>query len=411
MTDLSASRVPGSWRSWAVLSAVVVGIFLLAWWKMPPRFVSADFICYWSAAKLISSGQSPYDIALQTQIQQELGWDKHEKGLDIYDCLPYFYPPWFALACTVLLPLGYTGAKYGFLLVNIAATLSAGYLLRDAIKGVARWVPIVFLPLFVFTLVAVFVGQTSLLVCLLIALAWRLLDQGRDRTAGVVLAWLTVKPQLTAVLLLGVLVWLLRRRRWDALWAFAVTLGLLALVSTLFVPNWPMLMLHAPRETPPPTDYFPWIGNAWFLLLRSFDLSGAALWLLYLALAVPVLVATVRAALDPSRPLSDVLGLGVLAAFFVAPYARHYDFPVLVIPFLILLGGRLSDRAGAALLVALILGPYVQFYVLGELKKAHGDDARFLHECSFFWIPLLLGAAWVATARARKPRTFPAAVL
>ena len=107
--------------------------------------------------------------------------------------------------------------------------------------------------------------------------------------------------------------------------------------------------------------------------------------------------------------LSDVLGLGILAAFFVAPYARHYDFPVLVVPFLILLGGRLSQLAGAGLLIALILGPYVQFYVLGQVKAAHGDDARFLHECSFFWMPLLLAGAWLVTGRG--PRTQPALAL
>jgi hypothetical protein len=370
--------------------------------------VSADYICYWSAAKILASGQSPYDIERQTQIQQGLGWNKEEMGLGIYDCLPYFYPPWFALALTVLLPFGYTAAKYLFVLINVSSTFATGYLLRDAVPGVPRWIPVIFLPLFIFSLVAMFVGQTSLLVCLFIALAWRCLDQKRDWAAGVILAWLTVKPQLTAVLLLGVLLWALRRRRWGVVGAFAVTLGLLALVSTLIVPTWPIQMLQAPRQTPPPTDYYPWIGNAWFLLLRSFDWSGAALWLPYLALAILSFAATVRAALDRTRPVGDVLGLGVLAAFFVAPYARHYDFPVLVVPLLILLGGRVSQVWGAALLVALVLLPYVQFFVLGELKERYNTDAKFLHECSFFWIPLLLGAVWLISGRTRRAKVSPA---
>jgi hypothetical protein len=402
MADQTGLKKPSSrGRAWAALALAAGLMFLFAWWKVPPRFVSADFVCYWSAAEILVSGQSPYDIELQTQVQQRLGWDKQDLGLGFYDCLPYFYPPWFALACAVFLPFGYAAAKYLFFLVNVLCALVAGYLVGDVVKSVPRWVPVVFLPLFVFSPVTMFVGQTSLLVCLLIVLAWRWLDHGRDWAAGLALGWLTFKPQLTAVLLLGVLLWALRQRRWGVVAAFTITLAVLSLGCALLVPTWPILMLQAPRQTPPPTEFYPWIGNAWPLVLRSFDLSGAAFWVPYLALAVPFVVATVWAALDRTRPVADVLSLGFLAAFFVAPYARHYDFPVLVVPLVVLLAGRLSQLAGAALLVALVLLPYVQYCVLAQLKEAYPTDAKFLHEGSFFWIPVLLTAAWIASGLRR----------
>src|SRR5258708_35649817 len=114
-------------------------------------------------------------------------------------------------------------------------------------------------------------------------------------------------------------------------------------------------MLSATRRTPPPTDYFPWIGPTWLLVLRSFGLGSWGVGVLYLAVALPVLGVVLRAALDPDRPLRDVASLGLLAAFFVAPYGRHYDFPILLIPLFVLLGGRLSEKAGNAVLMHLLV--------------------------------------------------------
>src|SRR5262249_26321377 len=155
--------------------------------------------------------------------------------------------------------------------------------------------------------------------------------------------------QLTAVLLLGVLVWAARRRRWDVITGFAAILTGLALASWLVVPGWLGQMLGATRRTPPPTDYYPWIGTTWYLLLKTAGLRGAALWGAYGLAALAAVAIVVRAALDHGRPLGDVLALALLAVFFVAPYGRHYDFPVLLIPFLVLVGTRLPDWAGAAL--------------------------------------------------------------
>jgi hypothetical protein len=395
----------GRWRTPAFLTGLAILLTALGCYALPEKIISVDFVCYFSAAKLIASGQSPYDLANQTAVQRGLGWDRETNGFGVYDCLPYFYPPWFALACVPLLPLGYSAAKVVFFFLNIDLALLTGYLLRDTVRGVPRWLPPILVSFFCFTIVTALLGQTALLILFLVVLAWKLLDGGRDRVAGVVLALLTIKPQLTAVLLLGVLLWAVRQRRWGAVGAFLLTTALLGGGCTALVPSWPVAMWNAPRLTPPPTEHYPWIGNAWFLLLRAVGAQGWGLWLAYLALAVPFLVAVVRAALDRTCPLADVVGAGVLAAFFVAPYARHYDFPVLVVPCL-LLAARGARLRAIVLTLALILVPYVQFAVLARVKAAYHPDGLFLCECTFFWVPLLLAAAWFlyqpeAPARAR----------
>jgi hypothetical protein len=100
----------------------------------------------------------------------------------------------------------------------------------------------------------------------------------------------------------------------------------------------------------------------------------------------------------------------LLAVFFVAPYARHYDFVVLLIPAFVLIGDRLSEKAGALLLASLILIPYLQFILLVRYSRKVVPDVDFFLECTYFWIPLLIAALWMATrSRTALARASPAA--
>ena len=151
------------------------------------------------------------------------------------------------------------------------------------------------------------------------------------------------------------------------------------------------------------TEYFPWLGNTWYLILRTLGLRSWSLWVLFLAVALPFLWAVVRTAIDPERPVRDVMALGLLAAFFVAPYGRDYDFPVLWVPALVLIGDRLSEKAGAALLVGLIVIPYLQFILLVRYSRLIVPEVDFYIECTYFWVPALLAILWFATDSRQRP--------
>jgi hypothetical protein len=400
-----------SLRTWVWLAGitllttgcVLAGRAVLPWDKMFP-----DLISHWAAGKMIVQGQSPYDVDVQIRIQHELGWSRQSNGLGIYDFLPYYYPPWLGLACTPLVPLGYEAAKTAWFFVNLEMLLLAGWLLSGAVPGLPRSVPLVAVPLFFFpSFQSLILGQTSILILFLAALAWWLLEGRWDRAAGVALAGLTTKPQLSAVLIVAVTVWAVRQRRWGIIAGLAVTLGVLCLVSTWVASSWPLEMLAATRRTPSPTHYFPWLGTTWLLVLKTLGLRGWGLWIGYLAVAVPFLGVVLRAAWDRERPVRDVLALSLLAAFFVAPYGRHYDFPVLLIPLFVLLGGRLSEKAGTVLVKVLIVTPYVEYLIEMILALVSpyffSRPVSLLVEWTYSWIPLLLVAVWYATAAKSHP--------
>jgi hypothetical protein len=367
---------------------------------VPKGTACPDFICYWAAARNLTSGESPYDEVAQRRVQQAYGWDTVDDGLGRYDFLPFYYPPWFAILCAGFLPLGYENARLAWLVLNAEFIFLTGYLLRAAVPGVPRAVPIAVVPIFAFSATAVLVGQTSPLIFLTIVLGWRLLEARRDVAAGVVLGWATMKPQLTAVVLAAILLWAICRTRWRVVAGFFTSLGLLCALSLVLVPNWPREMLSAPARTPPPTAYFPWLGTTWYLLLKGFGLTGWSLAGVYAAVALPMLTVVARTALRRSTALADVLSIALIATYFVAPYGRHYDFPVLLIPLLVLIGTRLSDLAGATVLVTLIVLPYLHFMAMPLLKSASRMPGTLNPEASFVWVPLLLAVLWITVRRA-----------
>jgi hypothetical protein len=385
-----------------VLTVVAALIVRLAVDRLDLESLFPDVICYWSAAELLADGRSPYDVTRQRQVQADYGWQRESNGLGKYDFLPYYYPPWFGMLFVPLRPLGFGAAKIAWFFLNVEMALAAGYLLRPTGTGAPCLGSVLLAALSLFTLASVVLGQTAVLVLFLAALSWRLLETGRDRAAGVALAWLTVKPQLTAVVLLALALRLAGDRRWRVAGWFVATLGVLGLVSTLVLPTWLTEMLGAPRQTPSPTEYFPWIGNAWYLVLRTGGVGGMWLLVLYLAAALPLVAATVRASLRREYSLLDLMGLGLLAAFFVAPYARHYDFAVLAITVLALARHRLSPLAGKLLPVGFVILPYVQQFILAEYKRLNDPGGLFVLEGTYFWIPAVLAVLWVTSARRRR---------
>jgi hypothetical protein len=387
-------------RPWIWFSGITLLTTLCVWGLLviaPWNTIVGDFICYYSAGTLAATGKNPYDVALQTEIQRRLGWDKATDGLGKYDFLPYYYPPWFAQACALLVPLQYHGAKIAWFFLNLELLFLAGYLLRDAVPGLPQVIPLVSVPVFALSVISLFVGQTAIAMLFLVAVAWKLLERGHDRAAGVVLALLTTKPQLAAILVVALLLWSVRRGRIQVVQGFVLALAVLTLAGALLEPWWPIEMLRASQRTEPPTAHFPWIGTTLFLVLKTLGVKSWGLWGLYLLAAVPFLALVVHVAVDRSRPLEDVLAVGLLACFIVAPYGRHYDFPVLLIPLFVLMARRLPELAGSMLLVALLLLPYLHLGALIRFKEKYPSNVRLFPECTFFWIPLLLTLVWLAT--------------
>jgi hypothetical protein len=377
----------------ATILAIAVGRAVI-----PAVYASPSFICFWSGAELVAGRKSPYDAAAQTRVQRAYGWDKATDGYGFWDFLPYYYPPSLLMPVTVaLLPLGYPTARIAWLVLNVEWLLLSALLLRGAGTGVAPWIPAVAVLLFAPAVFAVLVGQLTPLVLLASVAAWRLLQARRDRAAGWLLAWMVMKPQLVVPFVGLILVWAFRRGRRGVLEGCALGGVTLMTIATLVVPSWPVDLLQAVRTVPLPTVDRPEVGATWLLVLRTAGLRGAALCGAYLVPLVPLVALAWRAAWDRARPLADVVALALLLPFFLAPYARAYDFPLLLVPLLLLLGGRLPPIWTALFPSIFLMLPFLQFWRLTTGGVSPG--LTFIPQVSLFWIPALLAIAWVATER------------
>lgn len=390
------------------LAIATVGLTIAALGVIPAEKICPDFICFWTAGELLAEQQSPYDATLETQKQLALGWDKETDGIGLYEFLPYFYPPWFGLLIVPLLPLGYATAKIAWLVINAELLLASGYLLRRCVPSLPRLVPVILVGAFSLSVFAVLMGQTAPLILFLIVATWRLLLAERDWTAGAVLAWLTIKPQVTVILLPALFLWAIRRKRWGLLGGFGTTLLALGLASALVVPMWPLEMLRATGRNPLPTDYFPWFGTTWLLVLKTLGLRSWLLWAGYLAVAGPLVGLVLKRAWSPSGRLKDVISLAALAAFFVAPYAQPYDFPVLLLTVLALADDWKSELAKTALVVAMIIVPYLHIFYAKRVTL-WWLPPKPTHQVTIFWVPLLVLGLWLATSLRQRPAAQPVA--
>ncbi len=386
--------------AWLLLSCLAVGILR---YSVPPENVGPDFIQFWTAATLLVHREDPYDPGRQAAVQRSLGWKKAEEGLGLYDFMPYYYPPWLGLAFIALLPLGYPLAKMTWIVLAEGALIAGALLLKDTIRGLTAAVALAVVVLFGFSIKSVAMGQIAPLVVFLAALAWWLLERRRDAAAGAVLALLTIKPQLTLLALAALLVWSMRQRRWLVVAMFAATLGALGAVSAVAFPGWLPSMLSATSATPMPTKYFPGIGTTWYSVLDAVGVHGMTLVIVSAVTGAVLIVALMEAALRRDTALEHVFGLGLIAPFFVVPYARAYDFPVLLIPALALIGSKMTAMSRGLMIASLtvLTGLHIAAVTTNWEPAIVGVRRP---EFTYFWISLLIALTWLVFHRERADR-------
>ena len=210
----------------ALFAAAVLLVSAVFWADNTPIREKTDFSVTYIGSRMVYLGLGPklYDLAEQKKLKSSL--------LKNAEPLIYEHPPFEAF---LLAPLGALPYKTAYLvwgLINVAIWLYLPFLLRpytpvprDNLGYLVLW--LLFAPLGV----ALFQGQSSLLILLLYSLAFIRLKQGRDWRAGAILGLGLLKFQF---ILPFALIFVLRRQ-WRFLQGFLATAAGLALLSLLAV--------------------------------------------------------------------------------------------------------------------------------------------------------------------------------
>jgi hypothetical protein len=242
------------WKGWFLVALVVVTMMVGSFASSKKQSLSLkdiglDFVAFYRAGVLVSSGQSDqlYDLQATQDFDRDL---VAREKIPLGNTVGLFYnPPYFAWLFAPLVPLGYSSALGLWLAFQIACFIPAAFFIAriipsrvmpgtlDERSSVRQWrdwalVPallVISLP-FIQTILH---GQNtflSLLLAAVVVTAWR---ARRGFTAGAAAGMLLYKPQLAAVILATVVLSL----GWRALMGAILSSVAFLLVNIVTLPG------------------------------------------------------------------------------------------------------------------------------------------------------------------------------
>lgn len=205
-----------------------------------------DFIEYWAAGRLNSTGDNPYaaDELLVLQLQE--GWD------EVAPLMMWNPPP----VLTLIMPFGllnYGIARLLWLFINLALVMTCAEVLWRFYAGEPKhriWgllASLAFYP----TLSVLHIGQIGIWVLVGVVAFTILMHQNRWGAAGAFLILLTLKPHVAYLVWAALGLWWLRRRAWGLVGGFALALLITWLVPVLVNPQVTSQYIEAVRNAPP----------------------------------------------------------------------------------------------------------------------------------------------------------------
>ena len=318
--------------------AILIGVLLIeivAAFTLFPRIdrdkiKTSDFLNFYAAATLVRQGKGPVLYRRETQDAVL------EPLLGIKSPQYFLHPPFEA---GMLAPLSYLSVEHAFVVWTLFSLGLMGLLplvLKDSVPLIARRP---YLPLFGFAfypvVIALGLGQDSVLILFALSFAYRLMTADKDFWSGMALAVAAVKFQYVVIFLFLLLCW----RKFRIVAGCLLGCIFLAGVSILIVGAHGMVEYVAfVRDFNAHTGYGA-LKPALMVNLRGL-LAGMALasahavWWAGEALLLIAGVACARVvAVRSSNSLP--FALFVALSLFISPYAYFPDMTILILPILL----------------------------------------------------------------------------
>jgi hypothetical protein len=249
-------------RAWLLGGALAALAVLGAWHARSGPGLTAlplyDYVAFWSAGRLVLEGENPYDPAALSALQ---GAADRGNGAP----LVMWPAPW---ALTLLLPFSAFDAHashLAWLLLQLLVLVGAVGWAWDG-PAERRWVAWLVAFAFLPTYLVLVTGQLGALMLLGLVGFRECLRRGRPLAAGAFLALLALKPQLSYLFWIALLLWAWDRRDWRVLLGGALAgLALLA---------WPVLL-----NPDLPVQYWRSLTQQNATYGHESPLLGTALWI------------------------------------------------------------------------------------------------------------------------------------
>jgi hypothetical protein len=372
---LRSPMAPGSagHRQRAVLLVLLVALAMVATWLLYATFSRAnvaiwDFHPRWVGLRaMLLEGHNPYSDEVTRLIQQRM------YGRPAYadeDQLAFAYPlsALVLLGPLALLPLPVAqaiwylvlgGAMVAFIVI---APWAVGWRPSPWLLALTAFFSLGLYP----NVWALILGQISIVVAGLLALAWWGLRIEHWALAGVCLALATIKPQMTFLIVPAVLIGAIARWHWRLVSSFAVTLGAILLLPMLWMPDWPLEWAKQAGSYMGYTIFEPPAVMLTGSAVAGWVIAGALVAWLVICASPLLLPGGHRRATPYSRPLvSDwALSMLVVISALVAPRTSQANQLVLLLPLFFVLTRLPGQTLVAAVEIILLVGLWLMAALL-----------------------------------------------
>lgn len=290
-----------------------------------PGIGQADFIAYWSSARLLITDKDPYNISDISELQ--ISHFPERKTAEGNYLIVAWNPPWLNLLLLPLSLVEFKTAAHIWLFIN-AFLMGMSVLLAWDLsnKPFDRKGYVVILSislLFIQVLISLIIGQITSIVLFSIVLSYWLINKNYDYLAGFVLAFATIKPHLIYFPLLLLLIWSIYSRRYKILLGFLSLLFFSSIVMWLIIPDWISKYIHLLSNLPDYRYTANTLGNFFEAIsgVKIFNYS----FLLVLLLIIPFLK------ILQNSPDITPINSAILISLLFAPYGFGVDH-ILAIP-------------------------------------------------------------------------------
>lgn len=285
----------------------------------------ADFIAYWSAARLFVTGKNPYNLSNISDIQiQEFPERQTNEG----DFLIVAWNP--PLLNLLLSPLGmvtFKTAVHIWLFVNlflIGISVLISWDLSSKPFDNKGFIYILLISLlFIEVLISLIIGQITSIILTSLLLSYWLLKKKMDYLAGIALAFSTIKLHLIYFPLLLILLWSTCSRRWKLISGFLSAILFSSVIMWIFLPEWISDYIQLLSNLPNYSDTTSTLGN----LFRS--LIGINGFNYTFILVLPMVIPFLRS-FNIFKEIAPI-NASILISIFFAPYGFGVDH-ILALP-------------------------------------------------------------------------------
>jgi len=397
-------------------SALTLAVYLFLAYGAYSLFTSQvpssnDFYSRWRGTRaLLLEGKDPYSEEVTLEIQQGMyGRPAREDE----DQVAFAYPLYVSLLVLPFSFFPYPQAQALWLSGLVFLTLATVIIIlrtfdwkpsTGGLLALSLWC------LFLYpTARSIVLGQFTILVLALVALALWAMQRDWDLLAGCSLALATIKPQMVFLLIPFLLLWGLRWRRYRILGGFLAVMGLLLLLPSFLLPTWiPSFLAGLSRYQAYTSTY---TGSRsplriLFDFLLPSSLSFGATLLASFLLGGYMIYKWMRA-LRGQGEIFQTIFLTIIITLLLPVQTGTTNQVLLLLPFLLLFRVlrehySLTPLITPFLQAILLLGPWVLFIL--TLGPAKADQlGRLEHPVMFVSLPLAALIALVAVRRCWLP--------